>query len=309
MRIAVDLSGGDKAPGEILKGVLEFAVNHSEHSIILCAVNSDIHLLSGISFPPNITVKYFSDKIEMSDSPVQAKKEKPENTITGMLDLAKGKDADCAFSCGNTGAVILNSMDIFGQKDPKVPPSLVSLIPRYKDNPSAIFDSGALGNHPFNADTYFSILPEVIDIYRNLYGKNEPSIAILNIGSEAWKGTVEHKKIYQSLSASDYNFLGNIEGDGLINAGADIIISGGFTGNVALKLLESVSGLLSNFKKFIGCKFEDNYLNFLTEDLRYEKIGGAMLTGVNGKVMIGHGKSSSEAVYSALELCAKWVNV
>jgi phosphate acyltransferase len=309
MRIAVDLNGGDKAPEEILKGVLEFAQSDPGNSFILCAKTGSYSAQYPFRKHSNLLFKYFADAILMNDTPVQSKKDKPDNTISGMLHLLKNGGADCAFSCGNTGAVILNAMDIIGLADPKIPPSLISFIPRYNNIPAALFDSGALGNQIFNADTYFSILPEAVKIYSALYGKEFPSVKILNIGAEQWKGTPEHKKLYQLLSGSSYNFTGNMEGDELICPDADIIVSGGYTGNVALKLLESFNGIFRKFKDLNSCKSEDNYLNFLSEDFCYESIGAAPLTGVNGKVMIGHGKSSSKAVYSALELCVRYAKV
>ncbi|MBU4486162.1 MAG: hypothetical protein KKD38_04470 [Candidatus Delongbacteria bacterium] len=307
MRIAIDLNGGDKSPEEILKGSLEFSAVNPKIKLIFCVTKESLYpqMLSEIK-SKKISIEYFTHSVGMKETPIQSKKDKPDNTISGALKLLKENRADCALSCGNSGAVILNAIDILGLKDQKINPSLMSLIPLYNRNPLALFDVGALGNHNFNAELYFSILPEVVEIYRKLFFKPNPKIKLLNIGSEAWKGTNEHKKLFQLLKDSSYNFDGNIEGDELIFTDADIVITDGLTGNIVLKLLESFNELINEFKDLKDCNIKDNYLNFLLEDFCYETIGGAPLLGINGKVVIGHGKSSSKAVKSALELCVKY---
>jgi len=308
MKIAIDLSGGDRAPEEILKGCIDFLKNHSCEKLILCTTKNEPDNLSGLNHP-QITVEYFTNAVGMKETPAKSKKEKPDNTIEGTLRLVKNRKADCAFSCGNSGAIILNSVDVLGLKDPNTHPSLISFIPLYNRPPLALFDVGALGNYVFNAELYFAVLHETVDIYTKLYGVKEPEIKLLNIGSESWKGTAEHRILFRMMSDSLYNFTGNIEGDELLFTDASVIVTDGLTGNIVLKLLESFNVLLQNFRNFKDCKFDNNYLNFLIEDFNYETIGGAPLTGVNGKVVIGHGKSSAKAVKSALELCVKYTEI
>ncbi len=308
MKIAIDLNGGDKAPEEILKGCLDFLENHPHEKLILCATKNEYDNLSGLNHP-QISVECFTNTVGMKDTPAKSKKEKPDNTIEGILKLVKTRKADCAFSCGNSGAVILNSVDVLGLKDPNTHPSLISFIPLFNRPPLAVFDVGALGNYVFNAELYFAVLHETVDVYTKLYGIKEPKIKLLNIGTESWKGTPEHRILFRMMSDSLYNFTGNIEGDELLFTDASIVVTDGLTGNIVLKLLESFNVLFQNFRNLNDCKFDNNYLNFLIEDFNYETIGGAPLTGVNGKVVIGHGKSSAKAVRSALELCVKYAEI
>jgi len=308
MKIAIDLNGGDKAPEEILKGCLDFLENHPREKLILCSTKNEHDNLSGLNHP-QIAVEYFTHTVGMKETPTKSKKEKPDNTIEGTLRLVKSRKADCAFSCGNSGAIILNSVDVLGLKDPNTHPSLISFIPLFNRPPVAVFDVGALGNYVFNAELYFAVLHETVDVYAKLYGIKEPEIKLLNIGTESWKGTPEHRILFRMMSDSLYNFTGNIEGDELLFTNASIIVADGLTGNIVLKLLESFNVLLQNFRNLKDCKFDNNYLNFLIEDFNYETIGGAPLTGVNGKVVIGHGKSSAKAVRSALELCVKYAEI
>jgi len=309
MKIAIDLNGGDKAPEEILKGCLDFLKNHTHDEIILCTTKETYEILLSGLIQPGLSIEFFTHSIGMKETPVKSIKDKPDNTIKGALKLVKDKKASCAFSCGNSGSVILNAVNIFGLKDPDVNPSLISFIPMYERPPLALFDVGALGNYNFNADLNFAILHEAVGIYTKLYGMKNPEIRLLNIGTESWKGTPEHRKMYQMLSESLYNFTGNIEGDELLSSSASIIITDGLTGNIVLKLLESFNDMIIKFKDLKDCKFDNNYLNFLIEDFNYETTGGAPLMGVNGKVMIGHGKSSAKAVKAALELCVKYAEI
>lgn len=309
MKIAIDLNGGDKAPEEILKGCLDFLEHHNNDKLILCTTkDTSSELLSGFA-NTQITIEYFTHTVGMKETPAKSKKEKPDNTIEGALRLVKNRKADCAFSCGNSGAIILNSVDVLGLKEPNTHPSLISFIPLYNRAPLAVFDVGALGNYVFNAELYFAVLHETVDIYTKLYGVKEPEIKLLNIGTESWKGTAEHRILFRMMSDSLYNFTGNIEGDELLFSDASIVVTDGLTGNIVLKLLESFNTMIQEFKILKDCKSDNNYLNFLTEDFSYETIGGAPLTGVNGKVVIGHGKSSARAVRSALELCVKYAEI
>lgn len=307
MKIAIDLNGGDRSPEDILKGSLEFSACNPDIELIFCTTEDLFSTLVQSEIKSkNISFEYFNHAVGMKDTPAQSIKDKSDNTISGAIKLIKENKADCALSCGNSGSIILNAIHILGLKDPAVSPSLLSLIPLFNRNPVALFDVGALGNHNFNADLYFNILDETVEFCQKFYNTEFPIIKLLNIGNEAWKGTSEHRKLYQMLTESDYNFLGNIEGDEIISTDADIIICDGFTGNIVLKLLESFHEMTKEFITLKGCKSNNNYLNFLLEDFSYETIGGAPLLGVNGKVVIGHGKSSSIAVRSALEMCVKY---
>ena len=302
MKIAVDLNGGDNAPGEILAGCLNFSQLHLEHRLILCAVKGTALPI----LPDNVTAEFYTYSIGMKETPTQSLKDKPDNTIAGALKLVLTDKAACAFSCGNSGAVILNAIDVFGIKNPKINPYLVSFIPLYNREPLALFDVGALGNFHFNAELYLEILHDVLVLYKAVYDVENPSVGMLNIGSEGWKGTSEHRKMYQLLSEGNFNFKGNIEGDELLKTECSIIITDGFTGNIVLKLLESFGDIMTEFNKIKYCNSDDKYINFLLENFNYETIGGAPLLGVNGKVVVGHGKSTAKAVVSALDLCVKY---
>ncbi|MFO7810639.1 MAG: hypothetical protein R6V47_04640 [Candidatus Delongbacteria bacterium] len=313
MRIAVDIMGGEKAPREILKGVSAFSNAHPEIKILLCVSENTNFISDILRDNKNMEGLFYSDRIEMEDLPYTAKKDKPDNTISGAIKAVENNDADCAFSCGNSGALILSASDILGLRSDHTVPALLSFIPMYRRIPLAVFDVGAMGNRNFNSDIYYAHLPETINIYSKLFDIPDPRIGLLNIGKESWKGTHEHKKIYDLLKCSEYNFTGNLEGDEILSSDTHILICDGFCGNIVLKLLESFNFMLGNMPdniyNNIDCENEYNFLNFLLTEFSYETVGAAVILGINGKVALGHGKSSAKAVKSGLELCLRYCKI
>lgn len=309
MKIAIDIMGGENAPGEIIEGVAQFNKIHPETGLILCTSHPEHKSILPKLLNGNISVEVFEYAVTLEDIPYISKKDKPDNTINGAINAVKEKRADCAFSCGNSGAVILNSSDIFGLRTENTGPALMSFIPMYNRNPLALFDVGAKGNYNFEAVKYFTHLREAVEVYSRIFDTDNPEVRLLNIGTESWKGTTEHKILYRMLSESEYNFTGNIEGDSLLSTGADIVVCDGLTGNIALKLIESFNEALKNIYNNKDCEIKDNFLNFLVGDLSYEKVGAALLLGLNGKVALGHGKSTAKAVTAGLETCLKYCEI
>jgi len=306
MKIAVDVNGGDKAPEAVFEGSAKFMSVHPECGLVICADKETAANLPSKFRDFRNQLEISEHSIVMNETPAVSKKDKPDNTISSSIRAVSEKRADCAFSCGNSGAVILNSVDILGLKNKNYSPALLSFVPMFERPPLALFDVGALGNSNFSADEYFFHLADAYNIYRYFFGIKKPSVQLLNIGSEPWKGTPEHKKLFKMLEESEYGFSGNLEGDGILSTDANILITGGFTGNIVLKLLESFNSVCKTFGNFIDCQSGNNLLNFYSGDFSYESVGAAILLGINGRICIGHGKSSPEAVYSGLETCLNY---
>lgn len=309
MKIAIDIMGGENAPEAIIEGITLFNKIHPSTELILCTSQTAHGTELSRLFKNNISIDIFEHAVTLEEIPYISKKDKPDNTINGAIKAVKDNRADCAFSCGNSGAVILNSTDLLGLKNENTEPALISFIPSYKRKPLALFDVGAMGNYNFEAGKYFTHLKEAEEIYSKIFGIDHPEIKLLNIGSESWKGTPEHKNLYHMLSESEYNFTGNIEGDNLLFSDANLVICDGLTGNITLKLIESFNDALKNIYHNKDCEIKDNFLNFLINDLSYERIGAAFLLGLNGKVALGHGKSTAKAVAAGLEMCLKYCEI
>lgn len=309
MKIAIDIMGGENAPDEIIQGVTEFNKLHPETGLILCSSDPKHKTILKRLLKDNVSLELFEHTVTLEEIPYLSKKDKPDNTINGAISAVKDSRANCAFSCGNSGAVILNATDLLGLKTENIPPVLMSFIPKYNEKPLALFDVGAMGNYNFDADKYFSHIREAVEVYTKVYDISDPEIKLLNIGTESWKGTAEHKVLYRMLSESSYNFGGNVEGDNLLFSNAHIVICDGLTGNIALKLIESFNDALKNIYNNKDCVIKDNLLNFFACELSYEKIGAAFMLGLNGKVALGHGKSSAKAVTAGLEMCLRYSKI
>ncbi len=311
MKIAIDLMGGDNAPKEIILGCKKYIEKFPNDTLVMVGTE-EIKKDPTIENILKVSASEFiitDTSVDMGESPLLIKKEKMHSTIVKCMELLKNKTVDCTFTCGNSGAAILSAMDIIGLKDQYSNASLLSFIPIYERDPVAIIDVGAMGNRQFSSETYLEITNMAYDFYRSYNSNNDPVIKLLNIGIEPWKGTKEHKKLYTLLTDKYKNFKGNIEGDEILKGHADIIITDGFTGNVILKLLESVHELCTKEFDKNNCKTSNNFLHFLIEEFDYESLGGAPLLGVDGKVILGHGKSSSKAVFSGLNFCRKYAKI
>jgi glycerol-3-phosphate acyltransferase PlsX len=224
------------------------------------------------------------------------------------LNLVKEGQADAFFSSGNTGAVVC-AATLELRLLPGIERAGIGIVtPTLKGN-SLIIDVGA------NIDPKPSQLLQygiMADAYcKNILNKSNPSVGLLNIGEEEKKGTEFIREAYDLLEKSKINFIGNVEGKDLFTGKCDIIICDGFVGNVALKVSESAAEamqtflkrhLLSNIWGKIGLIFMMPSLKHFKKEIDYAEYGGALLLGVNGVVIIGHGRSSIRAIKNAIRV-------
>ncbi|MBN2789254.1 MAG: hypothetical protein JXR69_03615 [Candidatus Delongbacteria bacterium] len=311
MKIAVNLMGGDNAPGEIILGCKKYLESYPEDTLLMFGIESSgqDQILKNIVESTDSEFIVSDTFVEMDESPLSIKKEKSNSAVVDCMKYLKDGKADCVFTCGNSGAAILSAIDILGMQAERSNVALMSFIPVYQRDPVGLIDVGALGNRNLDSKTYFELTNMAVEFYKGFFKNNDPSVKLLNIGLESWKGTAEHKVLYNLLKENLPEFKGNIEGDGILRGDADIIISDGFTGNIILKLLESMYELFIKDLDKTHCNKSNNFLHFLVEEFNYESLGGAPLLGINGKVVLGHGKSSSKAVFSGLKFSKKYAQI
>ncbi|MDA3838804.1 MAG: hypothetical protein PF574_07470 [Candidatus Delongbacteria bacterium] len=311
MKIAIDLMGGDNAPKEIILGCKKYIKEYPEDTLLLYGTEEVSENVTLKEIIENSSSEFFLTEsfVAMDESPLAIKKEKNNSTIVQTMNSHRNGISDCIFTCGNSGAAILSAIDTVGMLNNQVNVALMSFIPVYQRNPVGIIDVGALGNRTLDAKVYSELTKLAVKFYKDFFNNNDPSVKLLNIGTESWKGTAEHKVLYTLLKDTLHNFQGNVEGDGILRGDADIIISDGFTGNVILKLIESMHDLFIKDLDKTHCNNSNNFLHFLVEEFNYESLGGAPLLGVNGKVVLGHGKSSANAVFSGLKFCRKYAQI
>ena len=306
-RIAVDAMGGDEAPEAVVRGALQ-ALRHEDGdlSVLLVGPEDRLHdVLDAHPEAPAETIQVIDapEVIGMGEAPSTAVKQKTSSSIHRGLAAHHDGHADAFVSAGNTGAIMAASMFIL-QRIPGVErPSIAGFFPTLKGS-SVVLDIGS------NVDCKPAHLVQFArmgTVYaRQILDNEEPSIGLLNIGEEPGKGNEQVKQAYKMLQdAEDLNFAGNVEGSDLLFYAADIIICDGFVGNALLKFGESMTtvltemcqqemdrqGLSPDERKLVSGVFGE-----VRKGFDPEAEGGAPLLGVNGNVLVGHGRSSPDAI-------------
>ena len=320
MKIVVDAMGGDHAPEAAVEGAV-MAAREYETEIILTGLSDQIHSILNRLDPDHhlsIQVVHADEVVEMHDSPSKVLRSKRKSSMKIGLDLVKEGTASAFLSAGNTGAVLAYSTIILRPLKGVDRPAIAIQLPTLKGE-AILLDAGANVDCKTNQLFQFGIMGHVFAEY--ILGKKNPLVGLLSIGEEDGKGNEIVKEAFQMLKASHINFIGNVEGKEVYRGNADVIVCDGFTGNVALKISESLAEMIgSNLKRL----FKSNWLSKLgylllkpkldefKKKVDYSETGGAPLLGVNGVVIIAHGSSSPKAIKNAInrarELSEKNIN-
>lgn len=286
MNIGLDMMGGDFAPLEAVKGVAAYLSEHTTAHLTLIGKATDIDpLLKDYNLPSDTyTVVNADQVIDMHEHPTKALKEKQQSSIAlGFHLLAIGK-IDAFISAGNTGAMLVGALFSIKAIEGVSRPTIGAYMPRENGNLGLLLDAG------INADCKPENL-EQFAILGSLYAENilnvtNPRVGLINIGEEEGKGNILAQATYPLLKENtQINFVGNIEGRDIFLDKADVMVCEGFTGNVVLKLAESVYDLVK--RRNIHDEHFDRF--------DFEKYGGVPVLGVNKPVIIGHGVSHATA--------------
>ena len=311
-KIGIDISGGDSAPGEIIKGAL-LAKKELSEDIVLIGVEGEIkeQLALNKASENDFIIIDAPEKIEMAESPVTSVRRKKNSSIVVGTDLLKERKIDAFVSCGNTGAVVCASTLRLGLIEGVERPGIALMLPT-KNGVSLVIDVGAnIGCKPLHLLQYGIMASVYYDLVLN---KNNPSLGLLNIGEEASKGLGVLKQVHKLLSLSSLNFTGNLEARELFSGKCDCIVCDGFVGNIALKVaegsVETVGRLLIKAMKKgilgkISLLLAKKNLKTFKSTIDYAEHGGAPLLGVDGIVIIGHGRSNSLAVKNAIKVAVR----
>lgn len=303
--IAVDAMGGENAPEAIVKAVLQAKKELTETNFILFGNKAEIDKLVGQDYD-RIQVVNTSEVIQDEDEPVKAIRTKKDSSLVVAAQFVKKGKADALLSLGNTGAILACGIFIIGRISGVSRPGFMPTLPvKNSDDGFNMIDVGA------NAKTkseYLLDWAKMASYYaEKVRDVNNPRIGLLNNGAESDKGDDVHQKAYQLLHDSDLNFIGNIEGNELLDGKADVIVTDGFTGNAVLKNIEGTSGVLIHLLKDsllnnglsvkFGALLIKKALKQLISKFDVDKYGGAVLLGVNAPVVKTHGRSGQRAVY------------
>jgi len=310
MIIAIDAAGGEYAPHEIVKGAIKAAQDY-EVDIALVGRRSMLHVLASRYLKkPGITIIEASQVIEFHEPPIKAVRSKPDSSIVVGINLVKDGAVSAFISAGNTGAVVSAALLNLGKIDGIARPALGSFIDITP--PVLLIDAGV------NVDCRPSHLVQFAQLgtiyIKQILGITSPRVGLLSNGEEETKGNRLIQESHKLLKKANLNFIGNIEGQDISKRIVDIIVTDGFTGNIVLKTIEGISDTWLSSLSQAGQIFAKAYrlpLRALHRDigmdswakrLDYREYGGACLLGVNGNIIIAHGRSQSRAIKNAILL-------
>ena len=288
MKIGIDVLGGDFAPEANLSGaILAKKELPNDVTIVLLGdrdqISSGLLLLGGNV--DDFEIVHAPDCITMEDHPTRAIPQKPNSSIAVGFDLLAKKEIQAFASTGNTGAMLVGAIYKINTIPGVIRPCITSTLPQIDGSKSILLDVGS--NADCKADVLYQFAVLGALYAKNVYGIENPRVALLNIGEEESKGNLLTLAAHKLMADSDdINFIGNIEGRDIFFAKADVVVCDGFTGNVVLKEAEGIYTLM----KMRG--IQDEYF----DRFNYENYGGTPILGVKGNVIIGHGISNSIAV-------------
>lgn len=299
--VAVDAMGGDNAPGEIIAGAKRAA---DELGIPIVLVGPPDQLGDTLGLP----LVACTEIIAMDEDPAQGVRRKKDSSLVRSAELVRDNKASAMVSAGNTGATMASALLRMGRIRGVHRPCIATPLPRPGRPPAVLVDAGANAECTTEMLVQFAQMAAAFSTAR--FGITDPSVALLSIGEEASKGTPLVKETHKVLAeGAGLRFVGNIEGRDLLDAPVDVIVTDGFTGNVALKTLEgSLKFLMTKLLEIFTTNEETRaamdvllpHLAPLMGDLDPDGAGGAMLLGLEGVCIISHGSSSATAMRNAI---------
>jgi len=310
MKIAVDAAGGDYAPHEIVKGVIK-AVREYQVDIALVGRKAILHVLAGRHLgKPGISIVEASEIIDYHEPPMKAVQSKPDSSIVVGINLVRDGIASAFVSAGNTGAVVCAALLNLGKIEGIERPAIGCIVDLPSSARILLIDGGA------NVDCRPSHLAQFAQLgatySREVLGVGSPRVALLSNGEEETKGNRLIQKSYKLIKETNLNFVGNIEGQDITKGKADVIVTDGFTGNIVLKTIEGLGetllrSVLQAGQTLSGALLRDIGLRAWARRIDYREYGGACLLGVNGNVIIAHGRSQARAIKNAIGLAKQTV--
>lgn len=297
MRIGLDMMGGDFAPAESCAGALSFIEMHPTAHLVLLGDETYIRERFASTDGSRYTVVATSDVIGMHEHPTRAMKEKPNSSlVVGFQLLAKG-EIDAFISAGNTGVMLVGAAHVIKPINGVLRPTIPTLVPHIEGGYSLMLDVGINADCKPENLNQFAILGSLYA--KDVLGILNPRVGLLNIGEEETKGNLLAQATYPLLKTNpSINFIGNIEGRDILANSCDVIICDGFTGNILLKLAESLYDVVMKKRNI-----QDDFL----AKFNHELYGGVPVLGVNKPVVVGHGISKAHSFYGMLDVAAKMI--
>jgi len=312
MKIAIDAMGGDFGPTPIIEGVVK-ALKEKKFTPYLVGKEEEIKKILPKKYHKRVRFINSEDVIKMEESATEALKRK-ESSIYKSIELLKSNEVDGVVSAGHSGATMSLATLRIGRIKGIKRPAIVTFMPTIKKQYSLLLDVGANVDCDAHNLYQFALMGTVYA--KVVLNKNEPKIGLLSNGEEKSKGNSLTKEAFSLLENLD-NFIGNVEGGDIFKGEVDVIVTDGFIGNIVLKTSEGAAFAISSLIKDeiiksgllqkIGALLLKPVFKGLKKATDYAEYGGAPLLGVNGCVIISHGKSNSKAIKNAIFQAIKYI--
>lgn len=305
MRIAIDAMGGDHAPKEIVLGAMDAISQMNDIQITL--IGDETKIKPYLNNSHNIDIVHTTEVITGDDQPVRAVRRKKEASLVLMAKEVKEKRADACISAGNTGALMSAGLFIVGRNPGIERPALSPTLPTIDGKGFVLLDVGANVDASVNHLVQYAIMGSIYaEKVRSIH---RPTVGLLNVGTEDGKGNDLTKKTFTELQKAPIHFIGNVEARDLLTGVADVVVTDGFSGNVALKTIEGTAltvfsllkdTFMSSLKTKLAASIVKEDLKLLKDKLDYSEYGGAGLFGLAAPVIKAHGSSNSRAIVNAI---------
>ena len=313
LTLSIDAMGGDAAPTVVLDGLKLFAAQRSDVLFEVHGRAEDITAgIESRALMDRCTIFHHDDVVEMSEKPSAALRRSKKTSMWGAVQAVKAGRAGAAVSAGNTGALMAFSMMALRKMDGVHRPAMTAIWPTMEGR-SIVLDVGANLDADSDQLVTFAIMGEAYA--RAVTGKSKPTIGLLNIGSEDGKGRDTLKLAAERLRESELglDFRGYVEGNDIAMGAVDVVVTDGFTGNVALKTAEGTARLVASYVREaltsgviskVGAALASLGLKRLREKMDPSNVNGGVLLGLNGVVVKSHGGTDAEGYATAVKLAA-----
>lgn len=312
-KLAIDAMSGDLGSAIVVKACLDFIKTHKDVELYVTGKKEE---LTELENHESIHIIDARDVVEM-DAGIMSVRRKKDSSMVKAVTMANDGLVDGVVSCGSTGAFYTSTMLFLKRIEGIEKSCLMAILPTYNKKGVAMLDVGANAENTPEQLHSFAIMGHIYA--KNIRGIANPKISLLNIGSESKKGDEVHQQTYQLLQDDDrLHFVGNIEGRELLLGDCDVVVSDGFSGNIALKTCEGVASILmkmikesmmSSVKGKIGALFAKDSLYSLKNQFDYKSVGGALMMGFEKAVVKAHGASDAKAFANAMDLAYQLVKL
>jgi phosphate acyltransferase len=314
MKIAVDAMGGDFGPAVVVEGAVAACREMGLASVLVgdkAAVEREIARLNAQDLP--ITIRHASQVVGMGEAPSQALRRKRDSSLRVAAELVREGECEALVSAGNTGAAMAIGMHVMGVLSGVDRPAIAAALPSLAGY-TVLIDAGANVDPKPRHLFQFAVMGHVYS--RDIIGKDHPRVGILSVGEEEGKGNELTRDAFEELRGSSLNFIGNVEGRDIYNGRCDVVVTDGFTGNVCLKVSESLAEMLTamireelgrDVLSMAGAALSKRAFQRMKKRVDYTEMGGAPLLGINGASIICHGASPVKAIKNGVRVAAEWV--